>query len=296
MPNQSEKRVEKAPATAREKSPPPLSLLKRMIMGHRRGPLSERRWFSLQFKPHEALRRYGIPLPSLPPDEVQERFTGMSGRANLLQAFSFYTHIVEKSPLRSLEEPAVLDFGGGWGRIARFFLRDTAPSRIWIADCLSDSIHWLHKTGNPCRIIQNNPCPPIPEIDAHFDIIYSFSVFSHLSPEIAAAWLDYLLEQLAPKGCLIVTTRGKAFIEGLERRQESDFARLFPPAREVYQRYKEGTYQFYPTGGGGELSSNFYGEAIIPHGYFKDRYGTQLIEFNEAVPRVDQAVIILKKS
>ena len=124
-------------------------------------------------------------------------------------------------------------------------------------------------------------------------------MFSHLSPEYLGAWLDYLLGLLHPGGHLVITTRGREFVDTLARDERegrlSDVARLLPPSAELLDRYEKGLLQFYPTGGGGELSSGFYGEAIVPRGYFEDRYGQALRAFVEHVPHISQAIVVLQK-
>ena len=59
--------------------------------------------------------------------------------------------------------------------------------------------------------------------------------------------------------------------------------------------YASGEFQFYSTGGGGELDSDFYGETLIPRIYFEKKYGSQLVSFTEDVENVDQAVVVLRK-
>jgi len=260
------------------------------------------RWFDLQFRPDEALKQFGIPLPSLPPDEVQRRFTGLHGRENLKQAFNFYSFARSVSKLEQINEPRILDFGGGWGRIARLFLRDTSPQHIWIADCLGDAIHWLHETQNPSNIIKNETYPPIAQLNTGFDLVYAFSVFSHLSEEYALAWLDYLFERLSPDGHLVFTTRGEAFMANHERMHETgasptSYALLdkLPRPEQLRARYLKGEFQFYPTGGGDELTPDFYGETLIPRSYIEKRYRSSLVDFTEEVKDADQAVFVLRR-
>jgi hypothetical protein len=255
-------------------------------------------WFELQLKPKEAFRLYKIPLPSLPPDNVQLMYTARTGRENLRQAFHFYKYICSIGHLKQIKNPYLLDFGGGWGRVSRFFLRDTKPEFIWIADCMSDSLYWLRETRNPCNLIKNNAMPPIQGLQTLFHVIYAFSVFSHLSQKSCDAWITYLLNLLHPGGLLIITTRGRAFMndranELLEKRK-SHLADYLPLPAELWDRYEKGQFQFYSTGVGGELSSEF-GEAIIPRSYFEENYGATLVDFTEDVSYVDQAVVVLQR-
>lgn len=262
--------------------------------------LSDDAWFDLQFDPDAARAQYGLALPSFPPDDVQLRFTGLTDRDNLLQARSFYEYAVARSQLRQEENPRILDFGGGWGRVARFFLRDAPARRITVADCLSDSIHWLHETGNPCDIRKNNVLPPIRGIGRGFHLIYAYSVFSHLSPEATRAWLDYLIGLLRPDGWLVITSMARAFLDHLagpgRDALTSEYAGLLPAPEVMRARYEQGEIQFYPTGGGGELSASFYGISFLPRRYFAENYGSILVDFTEDVPRVNQAVVALRKA
>ena len=262
--------------------------------------LSDDAWFDLQFEPEAARERYNLSLPTFPPDDVQLRFTGLSARDNLLQARNFYEYAIVRSQLRQAPDPRILDFGGGWGRVSRFFLRDVSPRRITVADCLTDSIHWLRETHNPCDIRKNDVLPPIRGIGRGFHLIYAYSVFSHLSPGATRAWLDYLISLLRPGGWLVITTMAGAFLDHLagQGRESltSEYAGLLPSPEVMRDRYEQGEVQFYPTGGGGELSASFYGISLLPRRYFTENYGANLVDFTEDVPRVNQAVVALRKA
>jgi hypothetical protein len=263
--------------------------------------LDDASWFELQFHPEAALQMYGITLPSLPPDEVQMGFTARAGRVNLQQAFSFYRYVCAISHLSDVKEPRILDFGGGWGRISRFFLRDTKPEFIYVADCMTNAISWLRATANPCNIIQNGPLPPINGLATPLDLIYAFSVFSHLSEQCMRAWVTYFMDCLRPNGLLVFTTRGYQFIEQIEQlhREKSPFhARLreqLPTPDVLRERHMKGELQFYPIGGAGELTPDFCGETFIPRNYFELHYGPLLVDFTEDVPDVDQSVVVLRR-
>jgi hypothetical protein len=43
------------------------------------------------------------------------------------QAFNFYRYAHTAAELSRIKNPMMMDFGAGWGRIARLFLRDTPP-------------------------------------------------------------------------------------------------------------------------------------------------------------------------
>ena len=85
----------------------------------------------------------------MPEVSIQETYTGGSGDSTLREGFNAYrlfkkcyeTHV---GPIESCR--AVLDFGCGWGRIIRFFLKDVEPEKLLGVDhsAASDS----HLPGN----------------------------------------------------------------------------------------------------------------------------------------------------
>jgi len=222
----------------------------------------------------------------LPPESIQVRFTGLSGDATMHQAQAFYD--VVKSYARS---PAkVLDFGCGWGRITRCALKHVGPEKVTGCDCMEEMVKLCNETL-PCKFHQNMPLPPSPFEDNSFDLIYGYSVFSHLSEKAAAAWIDEFYRILMPDSFVVITTRERAFLPNLAN------TTYFPPGIDpsVAERdYDAGKFVHYATGGGPELSSDFYGETAIPRLYVEQNWKQfELVAFMN-VPGVDQNIIVLK--
>ena len=72
-------------------------------------------------------------LPKMPEVSIQELYTGSSGDVTLREGFDAYkifknSYETYVGPIGSCR--AVLDFGCGWGRIIRFFLKDVEPERL----------------------------------------------------------------------------------------------------------------------------------------------------------------------
>ena len=270
--------------------------------------ISDDMWFELQFHADEASEKYGIPLPLLPSDDVQMSFTAHCGRHNLKQAFEFYRYVLSVCNISKARETRIMDFGSGWGRISRFFLRESDPDLIYLVDTMAYAIELLHATDNPCRIIHNQPLPPIINLTEQFGLIYSYSVFSHLSEEYFRRWVDYFMDVLCPGGYLVFTTNGEYFINHLKHLQhdkgphpkvlEEHIRSLredMPAPDVIHHRYLNGGFQFYPIGGAAELTKDFFGEAFIPRRYLEQNFGPRLVDFNENVPSVDQSVVVLRK-
>lgn len=245
----------------------------------------------LQFEPELAAQR-GIPIPGIPSDHHQVSFTGMSGRPNLEQAFSFYKYAHKAAKLDEVHNPHILDFGVGWGRIARFWLRDTPPENIRASDTMDMAVSLLRELKAPYDIVKNPPLPPA-NCEHKYDLVYAYSVFSHLSEEYTIAWIDHLFEQLKPNGRLVLTTRGNDFIRDISRIKDQteefidaqtvggageylkQLRRTFPDPAILRERYDAGELQFFPITHG-RRPDDCTGETIIPRAFFERRYAERL--------------------
>ncbi len=63
----------------------------------------------------------------------------------------------------------VLDFGCGWGRYARMFLRDVPADNIWCVDSWDLALRTCEQTGVPGRKVKIEQMPPSPLPSATFD-------------------------------------------------------------------------------------------------------------------------------
>src|ERR1700736_770367 len=155
-------------------------------------------------------------LPGLPPVSMQETFTGSAGFSTLYEGFLAYqlfkrcyeTHV---GPIENAR--GILDFGCGWGRIIRFFLKDVRPEKITGVDQVEKAIQCCLETNRWCNFKFIEPYPPVPLTSESFDLIYLYSVFSHLSEEMHWELLKEFHRLLRPAGMVIATTRRRDFIE-----------------------------------------------------------------------------------
>jgi SAM-dependent methyltransferase len=250
--------------------------------------------------------RLGTLLPGLPPDDVQNRFTGASGDVALTEAFSVY-QLVGRQVAAHLDRPleSVLDYGCGWGRIIRFFLRDVEPSNLWGIDCFPQMIELCQATNQWSRFLLVDPFPPTSIEPERFDLVYAYSVFSHLSEDAHLAWLREFQRILKPGGVVVATTRAREFIlmcAALRANQDRRFwvqgpASSFIDTEDALARYDRGEFLYEPVGGGDVLAPSFFGETCIPRQYAEQRWS----EFFDVLDYIDdrrqsiQNVIVARK-
>ena len=131
-------------------------------------------WFNVYGdRTFRSLRGY---LPSLPPEELQVRFTGSHGEQTLREAFSFYRVV---SQAASSSRPKVaMDFGCGWGRMTRFFIKDFPKDKLFGVDPLSEVIEASRATNPWATFEEIDLRPPINLPSSSVDLIFAFSVFS----------------------------------------------------------------------------------------------------------------------
>ena len=242
-------------------------------------------------------------LPGYPDEALQIESTGNSGPVALRIAFPIYRlfkalYERHSGPLASCER--VLDFGCGWGRILRFFLKDLDAGRLWGIDTRDKMIDVCRRTIPGAHFERAGPWPPAPMDDASFDLVYAFSVFSHLSEEMHEAWLQEFHRILKPGGLLIVSTRNRQFIDVCEGfRVEAGrgahlghLPRLFKDAAASRRAFDAGEYCYDCVPG------NWWtGEALIPRGYVERRWSRLFtpLDYIDDPARCEQNVIVVRR-
>jgi Methyltransferase domain len=227
----------------------------------------------------------GKELPAFPSDIIQENTTGQSGVNTLKEAFIFYQDCIET--FRELKAPIephhrLLDFGVGWGRIARFFLRELPIDNIYGIDVMEEFIQICVRTFRNDNFRVITPFPPTQIPAAKFTYIVGYSVFSHLSEDACASWMKEFTRILAPGGMLALTTRGRPFFDFCESLQEKGhtgylgaLSKMFDDFSDARSRYDQGEFVHSNReglSGGGAMTVDFYGETFIPEKYARTTY------------------------
>jgi SAM-dependent methyltransferase len=109
----------------------------------------------------------------------------------------------------SFDGKRVMDFGCGAGRTLKHFLPDAEHAEFWGVDVDQTSIDLLRDTVSPpLHVLQSGYMPPLELESASFDLIWSISVFTHLTDN-SLPWLLELHRLLKPGGLLLATYMGR---------------------------------------------------------------------------------------
>ncbi len=231
------------------------------------------------------LKLSGVPLPGFPDTEIQINTTGQSGRETLCEAFIFYEDCLKLFSNASAfkrDNKKLLDFGIGWGRVLRFFMKDFLPENLYGVDINEDLLSLCKETFKWGTFIKSNAFPPVDLPDQSMDFIVGYSVFSHLSEEACMDWVKEFSRILRPGGIAALTTRGRWFLdycESLKNKEVDGYVKslsnLFNDFDQAKQKYDNGEFlhsNMEGVSGGGPLNSSFYGETFIPEKYAKMKY------------------------
>ncbi|WP_413625501.1 class I SAM-dependent methyltransferase [Luteibacter sp. Lutesp34] len=275
-----------------------------------------RKWFDsimMSLVETNRISPLGDPLPGFPDEVTQRNTTGLAGRDTLKQAFSFYDDIVagmKKGGVRSLDANSrVLDFGVGWGRVARLFLERVRAANIYGIDVDPEFVSLTQNLFPGGNFNVCAPFPPSSFADRTFDLISAYSVFSHLSENSTRAWFEEFSRILKPSGCLAFTTRDATFFNYLNWAKEQGDAvsgytaalgRLFPDLADARSRYEAGEFVHATSqgvSGGGVRNETFYGESFIPSDYIRKTFGDTFDVVAESFDgeRYDQRFFLLRK-
>ncbi|PSB52787.1 hypothetical protein C7B67_05600 [filamentous cyanobacterium Phorm 6] len=271
--------------------------------------MSDREWLETLLKSLDHKVVDGIEMPGFPPEELQRQFVGMSGQQALNEAFNFYSEIkryLGKLGLKLGRESRILDFGCGWGRIIRFFLKDVAAENLYGIDVDSEMTQLCINTVKHGNYSAIQPLPPLELSDGCFDIVYAYSVFSHLAEPVHIKWVEEFSRILKPGGIFVATTQARSFIELCRTlRNQSNtsnnwhhaLAHSFVNTEAALADYDSGKFLYSATGGGGPRDASFYGEAVIPQKYV-EREWTKYLDFCDFTydpAIIPQSLIVMQK-
>jgi cephalosporin hydroxylase/SAM-dependent methyltransferase len=272
------------------------------------GNIDDEFWFWLNTEGYRRSPALQELLPGLPPEQMQLSCTGLAEDDTLKEAFGFYSLVKEifsqhVEPLNASHK--LLEFGCGWGRVLRFFLKDLPPGHLWGVDCYEPVMDFARQSNRWCTLELVPALPPTDIAPNQFDLVYVFSVFSHLSESAHRKWLIELKRLLKPGGLLIATTCGRNFIEQCDQLRTQDnllwiaecFKEYFPNAAQSLADYDQGKYCYSPHPEPfGPLDGTIFGATCIPKAYVLENWTKEFefIDFIEGQP-FDQHVIVVRK-
>jgi SAM-dependent methyltransferase len=248
-------------------------------------------------------------LPRMPDERTQLQANGLSGDRALqdgLLVYRLFKTIFEGVAGDVGSCQAILDFGCGWGRVTRFFLRDIEPDRVWGVDHYDKAIDVCKQTNPWNNFLQIAPFPPTSFATATFDLIFAYSVFSHLSESAQLAWVEEFGRLLRPGGVLIATTWDRELIVRCDEMRKASPAlpsfqnhlpTMFRETEHWLAAYDNGEFCFDTSVESYGNVSSYLGETCIPKQYVLKYWSNHLhlLDFIEDRTVCPQNVIVATK-
>jgi 2-polyprenyl-3-methyl-5-hydroxy-6-metoxy-1,4-benzoquinol methylase len=281
----------------------------------------------------------GVKFPGFPDSSSQILFTSLEKEAALKEASVFYqitksslNNYYLKKPLKDLK---YLDFGCGWGRITRFWIKDIEPTNISGVDITPEILEVCKKIMTVGNYDLCTPYGKLTKEKEIFDFVTAFSVFSHLSEKNGLHWISEIHSSLKPGGLFVLTTLSSSFLDSslacAENPERSDWHRHIAESVEIsYPQWKTQFKQsfvkriaskilrklfginlsfnplnalndeiYYLSTGGGfrNMPDKDYGWAMLSRQYIENKWGNlfEVLEFVDNEKILPQAYIILKK-
>lgn len=240
-------------------------------------------------------------LPDMPDVRLQELWNGASGLPLAVQSKDFYAKLratYRRHGSCALEEAYVLDFGCGWGRVTRYLARDVRLDRLFGCDPVEHVLAVCRSGGVPGSFAKSEFLLDKLPFDDHFDLIYAFSVFTHLSEAAHERALMALYESLRPGGLLVMTIRPSAYLLSDRMRP----LRSGPTAEEPvtlngpsyhFVPHRTNPWQAQPRSG----EEIVYGETVVTIDYIRERWGSrfELLEAGFLLTDPYQVVLTLRR-
>ncbi len=137
-------------------------------------------------------------------EEYEERYT-----LNQIQSLEALLQRNNRS-LRDFR--SVLEFGCGFGRMLTHMTRLMSQAKFSGCEAVIHNVEYCQRKFPSINFCQTGATPPSSFADEEFDLIYSYSVFTHLSEENHIAWLGEMARLLKPGGVMLHSTKSYEFV------------------------------------------------------------------------------------
>ena len=159
-----------------------------------------------------------------PPTEIQMKYIGSPDWDMFIKQSERLVPPLYETIAESLgvinEETKVLDFGCGVGRIAHKMWHDhRLPTHA--CDINEYAIEYLKSQIIGPEFLTTSFSPPLPYDAGSFDLIYSISIWTHLSPEMQIPWLKEIHRIIRPGGYALISVSSETSMPIRQQRLEA---------------------------------------------------------------------------
>ncbi len=244
----------------------------------------------------------------IPPMKLRVRISGNRWIDEFMQVGHKCVNNLDKAVIsfsgkRLADYEKILDFGCGCGRVMQYlFWNDLFKDvKLYGCDVDASAVNWMQNNYSKDSFVVNSFEPPMPFEDNFFDLVYAYSVFTHLDEDMQFVWLKDIKRVLKPGGIALLTIHGKSALHELTN--SSNISRSLAERLKMHKLNSERNFIFEPYE---DLASNsgkypgigsVYGLSFHSHSYIKDCW-SNLFEIQGIYSNKEdsfQEVVVLKK-
>jgi 2-polyprenyl-3-methyl-5-hydroxy-6-metoxy-1,4-benzoquinol methylase len=183
----------------------------------------------------------------LPPADLRVKVAGTADIYSFLdggeKAAATVRDLLSGQGIEADQVGRMLDFGCGCGRVLRHW-RGTAE--LYGVDCNSELVEWCSRKLPRAKASVNRTEPPLIYPSGKFDVIYAFSVLTHMPEDLQNAWMKEFARILKPAGQLIFSTHGQHYFGRLSGEEKKKFGRGEAVVRHMGARGTNYCNSFHP--------------------------------------------------
>jgi len=150
----------------------------------------------------------GLPLP---PARMRTQVGPLHANARFFLESGRHNADLVRSLVPFDEVGALLDWGCGCGRVLRHW-SGVHGTHVYGCDINTKMVDWCNEHLPFADVAVNELTPPLPYGDAEFDLVYAFSVMTHLSEDLQGAWVGECRRVLTPGGHFVFSTLGEHYV------------------------------------------------------------------------------------
>jgi SAM-dependent methyltransferase len=105
----------------------------------------------------------------------------------------------------------MLDWGCGCGRVLRHWSQ-LPGTAVHGCDINPKMVQWCSANLPFADVTVNQLAPPLPYPESAFDLVYGFSVMTHLPEDLQHQWMAECGRVLKPNGYLLISTLGEYYL------------------------------------------------------------------------------------
>lgn len=189
-----------------------------------------------------------------------------------------------------LEGKTILDFGCGYGRFARIMYYYTDPDNYCGVDPWDLSIELCRKANLPGHLAVSEYLPTsLPVGTTKFDLIFAFSVFTHLSSRAAGLALRTLRNYISDTGLLVITIRP------IDYWSLGHVLELIPDAARLVADHRKYGFAFHPHVRPAVEGDVTYGDTSMSLEFLRNHFNQwQVLQFDRSLDDPYQLVVFLR--